>query len=110
MTGVRIGHRDFPIDRLHQDSDGSPSSAPKAQSGQPGYLRLKLGDTLEGFKLSEIHDKRVIFTKGTSRVEVSLDFFRRAEETKMSAPTPASPGGLPRVPRRDRMPVPPPAQ
>ena len=79
------------------------SSAPAAKNpaAQPNRLRVKLGDTLEGFKLSEIHEKKVIFTKGASKVEVALDFFRKVGETNQSppGPIPPRPGVAPRVPR-----------
>jgi hypothetical protein len=56
----------------------------------------------EGFKLSEIRDKSVVFTKGASRVEVALDFFRPGGEppppTK-APPPPRQPVG-PRIPPR----------
>lgn len=83
--------------------------AQRTQTGQPGNLRLKLGDTVEGFKLSEIHEKRVVFTKGASRVEVALDFFRKADPSKQSPPgaVPARPGVVPNIPRRPNLPAPP---
>lgn len=92
-----------------QEPSDSRSAAQRTQTGQPGNLRLKLGDTVEGFKLSEIHDKRVIFTKGASKVEVALDFFRKVEQTKPSppSPTPARPGAAPSLPRRESLPPPP---
>lgn len=73
-------------------------------------MRLKLGDTVEGFKLSEIHDKKVVFTKGSSKVEVALDYFRKIEPTKPVPAAPARPGVAPNVPRRERLPVPPAAR
>jgi len=42
-------------------------------------MRLKLGDNVEGFRLSDIGEKRVVFTKGTANVEVLLDYFRKVE-------------------------------
>lgn len=82
------------------------SSAQKSPSGQPSYLRLKLGDTVEGFKLTEVEEKRVVFTQGASRVEVALDFSRRVEETKQKPPAPPAPrpGVAPRIPRREAVP------
>lgn len=74
---------------------GDPRSpAPRGQAARPSTLRLKLGDTFEGFRLSEVEARRVVFTKGPSRVEVVLDFFRKVEDPrqKAPAPTPASPG------------------
>lgn len=103
------------------------SPAMRAGAGRPGQtsepMRVKLGDTVEGFRLSEIADKRVVFTRGASRVEVMLDFFRKAESIEPT-PAPPAPGtkaapgqvvaprpGVPRVvpnlPRRDRLPTPP---
>jgi len=85
---------------LQGPSDPRPSP-PGSQGGAATSLRLKLGDLVEGFKLSEIHEKKVIFTKGSSKVEVALDFFRKVEQTKQGppAPTPPRPGIAPRVPR-----------
>lgn len=92
-----------------QEPSGSPQSPSRGQTGQPGSLRLKLGDTVEGFRLSEIHDRKVVFTKGASRVEVSLDFFQKFDDSKgqTKAPTQPRPGVAPTVPRRDRLPAPP---
>jgi hypothetical protein len=79
----------------------SESRAP-AKPGVSGQTRLKMGDMIEGFKLSEIRDKSVVFTKGASRVEVALDFFRPRGEppppTK-APPPPRQPVG-PRIPPR----------
>jgi hypothetical protein len=73
----------------------------KAQPGNSGQMRLKLGDALEGFKLSEIRDKSVVFTKGASRVEVTIDFFRPGEEPPPSrAPIPPRPGVGASIPPR----------
>lgn len=93
---------------LQEPSDARPSAA-RAQAGQPGQLRLKLGDTVEGFKLSEIHEKRVVFTKGASTVEVSLDFFRKFDDAqeRLKIPVQTRPGVAPNIPRRERLPAPP---
>lgn len=107
LLGIAIlGNSRYAI--LQEPSDSRPSTG-GTQTGQPGQLRLRLGDTVEGFKLSEIHEKRVVFTKGSSRVEVSLDFFRKVEDTrpKAKAPTPVSPGAAPGIPRRERLSAPP---
>ena len=82
---------------------------PGAPAGQQGNLRLKLGDTVEGFKLSEIHEKKVVFTKGSSKVEVALDFFRKVDDSKEQSKAPAQtrPGVAPSIPRRPGVPVPP---
>lgn len=94
---------------LQQPSDARPP-APGTPAGQQPPLRLKLGDTVEGFKLSEIHDKKVVFTKGSSKVEVALDYFRKVEPTKPVPAPPARPGVAPNVPRRERLPAPPAAR
>jgi len=93
---------------LQGPSDPRPSP-PGAKGGAATSLRLKLGDLVEGFKLSEIHEKKVIFTKGSSKVEVALDFFRKVEQTKQGppAPIPPRPGVAPSIPRRQNLPAPP---
>ena len=45
--------------------------------------RLALGDTLEGFKLEEIHAQRVVFKKGSFTVDVVLDFSRKVKVEKV---------------------------
>ena len=94
--------------------------------GQPAsMMRLKVGDSLEGFRLTEIADQRVVFARDATRVEVMLDFFRKVENASprpvaASGPVAApgqvqpSPAGapvpvpriLPNLPRRGRIPVP----
>lgn len=72
-------------------------------------VRLKLGDSVDGFHLSQVEDNRVAFTNGTTRIEIALDFFRKIEEGKVQA-APAAPMGSPNVasqaprlvPRRSR--------
>lgn len=84
---------------LQEPSDSRPSVG-RGQTGQLGQLRLKLGDTVEGFKLSEVHEKRVVFTKGASRVELALDFYRKIEDSTEKARAPAQAGPVtPRVAR-----------
>jgi hypothetical protein len=80
--------------------DPTDARAP-AKTGVSAQTRLKLGDLIEGFKLSEIRDKSVVFTKGASRVELAIDYFRPSEPpppTK-AAPPPRQPVG-PRIPPR----------
>ena len=60
---------------------GSPGAAAAAGRSIAPF-RIKLGDTVEGFKLSEISEKRVVFAKGTSRVDVPLDYFRKTDGTQ----------------------------
>jgi hypothetical protein len=60
--------------------DGGASSGPAAASGQPlGTMRIKLGDTVEGFRLSEISEKRVVFARGSAKIELPLDYFRKTD-------------------------------
>jgi len=82
-----------------------PAKAPPPAGSQPpsGQKRLKLGDTVEGFRLAEIRERSIVFTKGPNRVEVSIDFFRPGEEpppargATPTAPVPQRPGLAPRV-------------
>jgi hypothetical protein len=84
-----------------QEPSTSARGPTKAQPGTSNQMRLKLGDALEGFNLSEIRDKSVIFTKGGSRVEVAIDFFRPGVEPPPSqTPVPPRPGVGPRIPPR----------
>jgi hypothetical protein len=86
-------------------------------------MRIKLGDTVEGFRLSEISEKRVVFAKGSATVELPLDYFRKIDlaQSRGSVTAQTSPAGQaaePRVvtagqaatpgqrpPRRDREPA-----
>src|SRR4029434_2609283 len=57
--------------------DGVNSSGGQPVPPQPPQpMRFKLGDDLEGYRLAEIADKKVVFTKDAARVEVLLDYFR----------------------------------
>jgi hypothetical protein len=61
-----------------QDGGVSPGAA--AASGQsPTPIRIKVGDSVEGFRLAEISEKRVVFARGTATVEVPLDYFRKID-------------------------------
>jgi hypothetical protein len=77
-----------------------PSESPAVKTPQTGQMRLKLGESFEGFRMSEIQDRRVVFTKGGSQVEVSLDFFRKFDDAreKVKAPAPVPPRIAPRIP------------
>ncbi len=58
-----------------------PASSPGGRRGSGaggGMRRLALGDTVWGYTLKEIQANRVIFTKGSSEVELGLDFSRRS--------------------------------
>ena len=99
-----------------------PGQRPPGQGAS--MMRLKVGDSLEGFRLTEIADQRVVFAKDATRVEVLLDFFRKVDNAAprpvaaapgqvqappVGAPTPAPvpvPRVLPNLPRRGRIPVP----
>jgi hypothetical protein len=98
--------------------DGAPLSAnPAAARQAPTTLRLKPGDTVEGYRVAEIGEKRVSFAKDGSRVEIALDYFRKVDVPAPRTPAPAqanSPGTvsptapptIPNLPRRSRIPVP----
>ena len=80
---------------FEEGSGGKGPARARARPGQQNILRLKLGDTVEGFELSEIHEKKVVFTKGASKVEIALDFFRKVDngnkQPVTSRPTRAQP-------------------
>lgn len=103
-----LGNNRYAI--IQQPSDPRPAAPGGAPAAQQSALRLKLGDTVEGFKLSDIQDKKVTFTKGSSKVEVVLDFFRKVEPTKQAPAGPSRPGVAPAVPRRGSLPPPPAAR
>jgi hypothetical protein len=78
-----------------EDPGETRPAGPRPQSPQKGQtLRLKLGDTVEGFQLSEIGDRKIVFSKGQSRVDVAIDYFRKGEQPRQPA-TAASPGAPP---------------
>lgn len=83
-----------------QDKGGS-SGAAAAPGQSNSLLRIKLGDTVEGYKLSEITEKRVVFARGPARVEVPLDYFRKIDGTQPPAPATAqtTPPGQAPAPR-----------
>ena len=111
--------------------DGSTSSGAPAVPGQSAAtMRIKLGDTVEGFRLSEVSEKRVVFARGAATVEVPLDYFRKLDGVQprrpavaptvapgqAPAPTIVTPGqtnvpgqrvprAIPALPRRDRAPA-----
>jgi len=77
---------------IFQEPAVSRSSSPsKSPTGQPPQVQLKLGDTVEGFKLSEVHQDRVIFSKGAAKIDVFLDSFVKSAEDKVKAPPPSRP-------------------
>jgi len=97
---------------------GAPAAGRPPQGQTAGTMRFKMGDTFEGFSLSQIQDKNVVFTNGASRVELALDYFRKVEPSAPrpqaaaaaspgAAPSPADPRVIPQLPRRERLPAPP---
>ena len=94
----------------------NPTVGQAAAAAQTGPMRLKVGDNVEGYRLAEISDRKVVFTKDAARVEVVLDYFRKVEvAAPKAAPAgpPAPPGAvavpprvIPNLPRRGRIPVP----
>jgi len=70
-----------------QDSGISPGAAASGQSN--ALMRIKLGDTVEGFRLSEISEKRIVFARGTATVEVPLDYFRKTDIAQPRRPVAA---------------------
>jgi hypothetical protein len=94
-----VGNNRFAIVR-----DQAPAPVP----GRPvdlsqNVMRLKVGDSVEGFRLSEISDKRIVFTQGASNIEVALDYFRKDPVTPQR-PTPSPQPGTPVLPRRPAQP------
>jgi hypothetical protein len=70
--------------------DGGVSAATPGTPGQSAApMRVKLGDTVEGFKLSEISEKRIVFARGASKVEVPLDYFRKIDVAEPRRPVAA---------------------
>jgi hypothetical protein len=115
-------------DRIAILQDGAtPTGAPRIPGQAGPVMRLRVGDNLEGFRLLEIADKRVVFSKDAARVEVLLDYFRKVETTParvlapgqlptgpvvVPGPVPLPPSVIPvprvvpNLPRRGRIPVP----
>jgi hypothetical protein len=106
-----------------QDSASPAPGQPNPGKLPPGpamsMLRLKVGDNVEGFRLTEIAEQRVVFARDATRVEVLLDFFRKVDNIasrpaaaprQIQAPPTGNPVPVPRVlpnlPRRGRVPVP----
>ena len=95
-----------------QEGNGG-TKVPKGQLQPAGTLRLRQGDNIEGYRLSEVADKRVVFTKDAARIELVLDYFRKVEVAppKPVPPRPVIPGRIvpgsrviPSLPRRGRIP------
>jgi hypothetical protein len=84
-----------------QDSDGAAKPIPGGQPGAQAARRIKLGDSVDGFSLAEVSEKKVVFAKGAMRVEVPIDYFRKVPvtapppESRPRLPSPVTPGALP---------------
>jgi len=101
-----------------QEGTPAPASGQRPGAQSAVVMRLKVGDNVEGFRLTEIADKRVVFARDASRVEVLLDYFRKVEAPPPPRPTvpnqatapPTAARPVPRVvpnlPRRGQIPVP----
>jgi hypothetical protein len=96
---------------------GNPNAGPAAAAQPAATLRLRQGDNVEGYRLSEVADKRVVFTKDATRIELLLDYFRKVEVVQPSRGVPTRPGVppgivppgprvIPNLPRRGRIPAP----
>ena len=91
--------------------DGGNTPARPGVTAPPAVpMRVKVGDTVDGFQLSEIADKRVVFTRGPAKVELALDYFRKpdlrqpsvAASGKTPPPSAVAPRVIPNLPRRLR--------
>jgi len=106
-----------------QESDGSPPGV-STQGRLQTARRLRLGDMVEGFNLTEIGEKKIVFVKGGARVELPVDFFRKVDIASPPSIPPAAQIGVPGAPvaparpgpavdpniaRRPRLPTPPPS-
>ena len=99
-----------------QEGGQTANPGQRAPAQAASVMRLKVGDNIEGFRLTEIADKRVVFARDAARVEVLLDYFRKVETAQpprvVTPPvvTPPTASPVPRVvpnlPRRGQIPVP----
>lgn len=93
---ILVGTMILGNDRIAILQDGGiPTGVARAPAQAAAVMRLKVGDNLEGFRLAEIADKRVVFSKDAARVEVLLDYFRKVE---IAPPRVLAPGQLPTRP------------
>jgi len=114
---ILVGTVIIGADRTAILHDGtSPNTGPPPPAPPTTAMRLKLGDNVEGYRLAEIADKKVVFTKDAARIELVLDYFRKIE-VPAPRPTPSGqlvppgvrapgPRVMPSLPRRGRIPVP----
>jgi hypothetical protein len=89
---VLLGTAILGKDRFAILQDGLTPGAAAASGRSLAPIRIKLGDTVEGFKLSEISERRVVFAKGTATVELPLDYFRKVDIAQTPKSAQASPG------------------
>jgi hypothetical protein len=78
-----------------QDGDGAARPPTGTQAAAQGPRRMKIGDSIEGFNLTEVGEKAVVFAKGATRVELLIDYFRKVPVA--AAPTALKPA-QPRLP------------
>jgi len=78
-----------------QDSEATSRPISGAQPVAQAPRRMKVGDSVDGFSLAEISEKRVVFARGAMRVEVPVDYFRKVPV--VASPTVPQPG-QPRLP------------
>lgn len=69
--------------------------------------RFKLDDMVEEFRLSEIHEKKVVLKRGSSKIELMLDFFLKTGEAgqRPSNPATAVPETKPKVEQKSANPA-----
>jgi hypothetical protein len=80
---VLLGTAILGNNRLAILQEEGASTGSTAATGQPlAPMRIKVGDTVEGFKLSEISERRVVFARGTTTVELPLDYFRKTDKAQ----------------------------
>jgi hypothetical protein len=92
-----------------QDSGNSGRLPPGQPPQAPAPLRFKVGDVVEGFSLSEIRDKNVVFSKGASRIELALDYFRNVDgpaQARVPTTQPGVAGNIPVPAQAGAVPVP----
>src|SRR5262245_3292436 len=102
---VLLGTAIFGNNRFAILQEGGSPGAVEAAGRSLAPMRIKLGETVEGFKLSEVSEKRLVFVKGTTTVELPLDYFSNINGAQpgsvasQTSPTgqAAAPGAVPRV-------------
>ena len=85
-----LGNGRYAILQGPSDARPLPGKAPPAQANQ---IRLKLGDSVEGFKVAEIQEKKIVFERGATKVELALDFMRKFDDPNVRTVAPGAAGG-----------------